>query len=182
MVHHTGVQHGSHARMAELLPPGALSGTGAGALTSPIRYAYVEAASLGGGVAMQNQLCRCDPNKGFQNASYTDRTFTHLLSGGHLGPVWPTQCYFFPTEKVGQALVDEIIAKALPTDKQPNRSRVIYNVDMNRPVGMWYDKNSTSLNKFSSTQRITMVIERNNCSSTWRFNEVVTIYPDRKRL
>lgn len=42
--------------MAELLPPGALSGSGAGGATSPIRYAYVEAASLGVGVATQNQL------------------------------------------------------------------------------------------------------------------------------
>lgn len=46
----------AQGRMAELLPPGAVSGSGAGAATSPIRYNYAEAASLGAGVPTQNQL------------------------------------------------------------------------------------------------------------------------------
>jgi YD repeat-containing protein len=43
-------------RLTQLLPPGAIQDTGAGLATSPIRYNYAEAASLGAGVAAQNQL------------------------------------------------------------------------------------------------------------------------------
>jgi YD repeat-containing protein len=46
----------AQGRMVELLPPGAVSGNGAGSASSPIRYAYDEAASLGPGVAAQGQL------------------------------------------------------------------------------------------------------------------------------
>jgi YD repeat-containing protein len=43
-------------RLAELLPPGAVAGTGAGAGTSPIRYAYGETSSLGTNTPAQDQL------------------------------------------------------------------------------------------------------------------------------
>lgn len=43
-------------RVAELLPPGAISSTPAGSPASPIRYMYGEAASLGAGVPSQGQL------------------------------------------------------------------------------------------------------------------------------
>ncbi len=46
----------AQGRLAELLPPGAISGQPAGSAISPIRYAYAEAASLGAGVLAQNQL------------------------------------------------------------------------------------------------------------------------------
>jgi YD repeat-containing protein len=46
----------AQGRLAELLPPGAISGQPAGGTTSPIRYAYNEAASLGSNVPAQNQL------------------------------------------------------------------------------------------------------------------------------
>ena len=43
-------------RLAELLPPGALSGQPAGGTTSPIRYAYNEPASLPAGTSARSQL------------------------------------------------------------------------------------------------------------------------------
>jgi YD repeat-containing protein len=43
-------------RIAEVLPPGAISGQPAGSAISPIRYVYNEAASLGAGVPAQSQL------------------------------------------------------------------------------------------------------------------------------
>jgi YD repeat-containing protein len=43
-------------RIAEVLPPGALSGQPAGSAISPIRYVYNEPASLGAGVPAQSQL------------------------------------------------------------------------------------------------------------------------------
>ena len=46
----------SQGRLAELLPPGAISGQPAGSTTSPIRYVYNEPASLGPGVPAQSQL------------------------------------------------------------------------------------------------------------------------------
>lgn len=45
----------SAGRLAELLPPGAVSGAPAGSSTSPIRYSHNEAISLGSGVAANNQ-------------------------------------------------------------------------------------------------------------------------------
>jgi YD repeat-containing protein len=44
------------ARLKELLPPGAVSGSGAGLAQSPIVYGYEEAASLASGVALKGQL------------------------------------------------------------------------------------------------------------------------------
>ena len=123
-----------------------------------------------------NRLCRCDPNQGYSKASYTDRTFAHLLVGGHLGPVWPTQSYFSTNEKVGQALVDEVIAKQ--SRKETNGTRDMYWADMNRVVGVTYDNDSASSDKRVATQWVRIVIENSNCSSTWRANEVVTIFPD----
>lgn len=93
-------------------------------------------------------------------------TFAHVFYGGHVIPMFADQSYFAPTEKAGQALVDEVISK--PGYKGAEVSRAIYSVNMGRVVGM-------------PTQWVTMIVERNNCSSTWRFNEVVTMYPDRER-
>lgn len=46
----------SAGRLAELLPPGGVSGTTPGTAASPIRYGHNEATGLGAGVAAANQL------------------------------------------------------------------------------------------------------------------------------
>jgi YD repeat-containing protein len=46
----------AQGRIAEVLPPGAVSGQPAGSAISPIRYVYNEPASLGAGVPAQSQL------------------------------------------------------------------------------------------------------------------------------
>jgi YD repeat-containing protein len=46
----------AQGRIAEVLPPGAISGQPAGSATSPIRYVYNEPTSLGTGVPAQSQL------------------------------------------------------------------------------------------------------------------------------
>jgi hypothetical protein len=103
------------------------------------------------------------------------------LSSGHMTPMFSDKSTFASTERVGQSLVDEIIARASPNDKETDGTRDAYNVNMGRVVGMRYDRTSTSSDKRVPTQWITMIVERSNCSSTWRANEVVTLYPDRKR-
>ena len=129
------------------------------------------------------RACRCDPNYGFAAPKFTAVTFAHVFYGGHVIPMFSDKSTFAPTEKVGQTLVDEVIARALPADRKTNAdgTRDTYNVNMGRVVGMRYDKASTSSDKREPTPWITLVVERNNCSSTWRANEVVTFYPDRKR-
>ena len=124
--------------------------------------------------------CRCDPSQGFGAPKFTAVTFAHVFYGGHMTPMFSDQSYFAPTEKVGQALVDEVISRAAGK-KFPVGSRDVYNVNMGRLVGMRYDKDSASSNNLMPTPWVTMVVERNNCSSSWRFNEVVTLYPDRQR-
>ena len=91
-------------------------------------------------------------------------------------------CYFAPTVKVGQALVDEIIGRALPSDIRPRGDRDTYEVDMGRIIGLTYDKGSVLPNKFVPTQIVRVVVERSNCNSVlWRFNEVVTMYPIKEK-
>ena len=108
-------------------------------------------------------------------------TFAHTFYGGHIVPMFSDQSTFAPTEKVGQALVDEVIAKS-GGKSVPDKNRDVYNVNMGRIVGMRYDKNSTSPDKRVPTQWVTMVVERSNCNSLfWRFNEVVSMYPDDER-
>ena len=48
--------HDPQGRIAEVLPPGAISGQPAGSAISPIRYVYNEPASLGTGTPAQSQL------------------------------------------------------------------------------------------------------------------------------
>lgn len=106
-----------------------------------------------------------------------------MTGSGYVIPMFLEKSTCATTEKVGQALVDEVIARASPADKKVNATgtRDVYNVNVGRIVGVRYDKDSTSSDKRVPTQWVTLVVERNNCSSTWRFNEVVTIYPDRKQ-
>jgi hypothetical protein len=65
-------------------------------------------------------------------------------------PMFSDQSYFAPTEKVGQALVDEVVAR--PGKKDTDGTRDIYNVNIGRVVGMRYDKDSASSNNLVSNQ------------------------------
>ncbi len=127
------------------------------------------------------RACRCDPNQGFGAPKFTAVTFAHVFQGGHVIPMFSDKSTFASTEKVGQALVDEVIARASPNDKETDGTRDVYHVNMGRVVGMRYDRTSTSSDKRVPTHWITMIVERNNCSSNWRFNEVVSMYPDREQ-
>jgi YD repeat-containing protein len=69
-------------RLAELLPPGAITGTASGTATSPIRYAYAEAASLGAGVAPKDQLTSVIWQDGqVRRYHYEDSRFAQALTG-----------------------------------------------------------------------------------------------------
>jgi YD repeat-containing protein len=69
-------------RLTQLLPPGAIQDTGAGLATSPIRYNYAEAASLGAGVAAQNQLTSVTWQDGkVKRYHYEDARRPTLLTG-----------------------------------------------------------------------------------------------------
>lgn len=72
----------AQSRIVEVLPPGAVSGTGAGSQSSPIRYAYAEAASLGAGVPAQSQLTSVTWQDGtVRRYHYEDARFAQALSG-----------------------------------------------------------------------------------------------------
>jgi hypothetical protein len=53
-----------------------------------------------------------------------------------------------------------------------------YHVYMQRDVGKF--PTGDPIVPFQATQWVRLVVERNNCSSRWRFNEVVTIFPEAK--
>jgi YD repeat-containing protein len=122
--------------------------------------------------------CRCDPNKGFSKPTFTDVTYAHVLWGGHMTPMFSDQSYFAPSETVKQSLVDEVIAKHSRKKTNPNGSREIYWANLQRTVGKTYDRLSTSSEKLVDTQWVRLVVETSNCSSLWRANEVVTLFPD----
>lgn len=86
------------------------------------------------------------------------------------------QSYFASSEKVGQTLVDEVIARY--SRKDTDGSREIYWANLRRIVGKTYDRDSASSEKLVDTQWIRLVVETSNCSSLWRANEVVTLFPD----
>ncbi len=77
-------------------------------LMSPMSDADRAMRSLHEAIA---RACRCDPNQGFAKPKYTAVTFEHVFRGGHIIPMFSDQSYFASTEKVGQALVDEVIAR-----------------------------------------------------------------------
>jgi YD repeat-containing protein len=83
-------------RLAELLPPGAVSGAGAGSATSPIRYQYDEAASLGVGVVAQGQLSSVTWQDGsVRRYHYEDNRWPQALTGitDESGVRWATYSY-----------------------------------------------------------------------------------------
>jgi YD repeat-containing protein len=72
----------SNGRLAELLPPGAVSGSGAGTAASPIRYSYDEALSLGAGVSPGGQLTSVTWQDGtIRRYHYEDTRFPHAMTG-----------------------------------------------------------------------------------------------------
>ena len=72
----------AQSRIAEVLPPGAVSGTGAGSATSPIRYTYDEAASLGPGVPVRGQLSSVSWQDGaVRRYHYEDARWPQALTG-----------------------------------------------------------------------------------------------------
>jgi YD repeat-containing protein len=72
----------AQGRLAQLLPPGAVKDAGAGLVSSPIRYAYGEAASLGAGVADVGQLTSVTWQDGtVKRYHYEDPRFASHLSG-----------------------------------------------------------------------------------------------------
>jgi len=69
-------------RLAELLPPGAVSGTAPGSSASPIRYAHNEAAGLGAGVPALNQLTAVAWQDGHvRRYHYENAQFPQWLTG-----------------------------------------------------------------------------------------------------
>ena len=72
----------TQGRVGELLLPGAVSGTGAGSSTSPIRYNYGEASGLGPGVAARSQLTSVTWQDGTVcRYHYEDARFAQALTG-----------------------------------------------------------------------------------------------------
>jgi YD repeat-containing protein len=83
-------------RLAELLPPGAVAGSGAGAATSPIRYAYEETASLGTVTPVQGQLSSVTWQDGSSRRyHYEDSRWPLALTGitDEAGVRWSTYTY-----------------------------------------------------------------------------------------
>jgi Domain of unknown function (DUF6531) len=72
----------AQGRMVELLPPGAVAGSGAGSATSPIRYAYDEAASLGAGVPAQGQLSSVTWQDGSVRRYHHERSDVWYIANG----------------------------------------------------------------------------------------------------
>jgi YD repeat-containing protein len=132
------------------------------------------------------RACTCQPAGGYATPTFTDVTYMHVLYGGHLTPLFSDKSYFSPSEKVGQALVNEVLAKAAAIRDEgnlggPKGTYRRYNIDMGRDVGMVRSSFSSAV-PFVTTRWITLVVEESNCASKWNRNEVVTIYPDVKTV
>ena len=103
-------------------------------------------------------------------------SFAHVLFGGHLSPRFSDKSYFAPTEKVGQALVDEVIAQGEIVSR-PYERRAVVEADLVRPLDpVGYARTKTGT--FLPTNKVRLVYERNHCDTRFRAgNEVVTIHP-----
>jgi hypothetical protein len=125
------------------------------------------------------RACECKPSGGYSRPTFTLVTYAHVLFGGHLSPLFSDKSYFASTEKVGQALVDEVIAKAsAPPGKIVRDGNMdVYHAPMGRDIGMVSSDFASSV-PFVSTQWVRMVVERSNCAGRWGGNEVVTIFPE----
>ncbi|XVJ69751.1 MAG: RHS repeat protein [Rhizobacter sp.] len=125
------------------------------------------------------RACTCDPSNGYSKPKYSGNSFVHVFTGGHTTPMWSDQSYF--TEKVGQALVDEVVAKAAtqPGSLRQEGTRHVYRVNMGRDIGKFPTPQDT-ITPFQTTRWVRLVVEKNNCAGRWKFNEVVTIFPQEK--
>jgi YD repeat-containing protein len=86
----------THGRLAELLPPGAIAGSGAGTDASPIRYQYDEPGSLAVGVSPEGQLTSVTWQDGsVRRYHYENATWPQALTGitDEAGVRWATYTY-----------------------------------------------------------------------------------------
>jgi hypothetical protein len=120
------------------------------------------------------RACECKPDGGYTKPTFTGVTFAHLLFGGHLNQQFAGQSYFNSTERVGQALVDEVVR--LNDRKNPDEgNRRVYGATLGRAIGFFYDPITKT---WVATNRVRVVTEKDNCTSTFRAgNEVVTMFP-----
>jgi YD repeat-containing protein len=126
------------------------------------------------------RLCQCDPGKGYSNPKFTSKTFAHVFWGGHTSPMFADQSYFAYGTRAGQALVDQVVALSAtqPGSLTTNGSRDRYRVFMGGPdVGMVRDPANPN-GPLIPGKYVFMVVEKNNCAGRWKYNEVVTIYPE----
>jgi YD repeat-containing protein len=120
--------------------------------------------------------CECKPDGGYDRPTFTMVSFAHVLFSGHLSPRFSGKSYFAPTEKVGQALVDEIMARGEPgRSKDPRRA--VVEATLTRPLGpVGYARAANGT--FVPTNRVRLVYEREQCDKRFRSrNEVVTVFP-----
>lgn len=120
--------------------------------------------------------CECKPDGGYDRPTFTFVSFAHVLFSGHLSPRFSNKSYFASTEKAGQALVDEVMARGQVVP-QPNERRVVVEADLIRPLNpVGYARTTTGA--FVPTNKVRLVYERNNCSTRFHArNEVVTLHP-----
>jgi hypothetical protein len=76
-----------------------------------------------------------------------------VLFGGHLSPLFSDKSYFASTEKVGQALVDEVMAQGSEDKVRSTATRVVVTATLGRDVG--YAR--TAASGFLPTQRVTVI-------------------------
>jgi YD repeat-containing protein len=148
---------------------------GTGMLTSPMTNLDRQVR----GIQELFARCQCDPKDGYPKPEFTKKTFAHVFYGGHYNfPMFSDQSYFTNGFKPGQALVDQVVSLAAtqPGSVQRRGTRDEYSVFFGTNVGVSRDPaNPNGL--MIPAQYVFMVVEKDNCASRWKFNEVVTIYP-----
>jgi YD repeat-containing protein len=124
------------------------------------------------------RLCECDPKYGYSKPTFSAKSFAHTFWGGHNSPMFGDQSYFAFGTKVGQALADQVVTLAAtqPGGVRSVGTRDVYIVNFGADVGMVRDPANLS-GPLVPGKYIRMVVERNNCASRWKHNEVVTMYP-----
>jgi hypothetical protein len=124
------------------------------------------------------RFCQCDPGNGYSNPKFTSRTFAHIFFGGHTTPMFSDQSYFAFGNRAGQALVDQVVALAATQPNSVRRvgNRDVYIVFFGRDIGMARDESNLN-GPMIPGQYVRMIVEKNNCASRWKYNEIVTIYP-----
>jgi hypothetical protein len=122
------------------------------------------------------RACECKPSGGYSRPTFTLVTYAHVLFGGHLSPLFSDKSYFASTEKVGQALVDEILARGIEVSG-PGALRVVIEADLDRPLDPVGYARPTS-GGFRPTTKVRLIYERSHCLfRLWAGNEVVSMFP-----